>query len=190
MSWYLDIDNQLNHVDLAVGISGDIFQNPYPASFWNFEDVPDVRFTINDEDITIMIYPIVDASSGRNDNLILTAPYPASFWYLTTNRKIDMDLISQEIPGAILVPNYPASLWWYDGEKACIWMFLQGDPLPLGAFSNCLQLETVKIPKTVKSLGDESFKNTSLVEVTIANDCKYNSKDTFPPGCEINHYNA
>lgn len=97
MSWYLDIDDRLNHADLAVGISGDIFQNPAPSSFWNFISSADTTLTLNDEYHDYMVYPIVDESSGRNDNTILTDPYPASFWYYDTKRKrLNMLLIPDE----------------------------------------------------------------------------------------------
>lgn len=187
MSWYLDNNNQLNHADLAVGIEGDIFTSPYPSSFWNFISSTDTTLTLNDEYHAYMLYPIVDESSGRDDNNILTSPYPASFWQVMPNGEIDMSILPRAVPGDILEPIYPASLWWYNAEQGCLWMYLQGDPLPLGAFANCRHLEYMKIPENVKSLGEETFKKTNLIEVTIADDCTYSS-ETFPPGCQVKYY--
>lgn len=155
MSWYLDNDDQLNHADLAVGISGDIFQNPVPSSFWNFISSTDTTLTLNDEYHDYMVYPIVDESSGRNDNTILTDPYPASFWYLDTSNKINMALLPE--------------------------------PLPLGAFARCTSFSKIVIPEATTSIGEVSFTETALIDVTIAEDCSY-YPTSFPEGCEIKHY--
>lgn len=96
MSWYLDTDNRLNHADLAKeGGSGIVY--PYPYTFWNYISDTDKTLTLNREDFKVMRYAIVDGSKNRNDNQMLTPPYPASFWYLDNNNKLNMALIPPEL---------------------------------------------------------------------------------------------
>lgn len=38
MSWYMDSDDKLTHDDLPESIEGGIFQPPYPASFWYYDE--------------------------------------------------------------------------------------------------------------------------------------------------------
>lgn len=57
----------------------------------------------------------------------------------------------------------------------------------LGAFANATQLTRISIPKSVKRIGREAFRNTQLTSVTIASDCTYYST-SFPDGCVINFY--
>ena len=57
----------------------------------------------------------------------------------------------------------------------------------LGAFANAVNLKTVRIPETVKTIGRYAFRNTQLTSVTIASDCEYYDT-SFPDGCIINFY--
>lgn len=100
MSWYLDTDNRLNHADLATeGNAG--FVSPYPYTFWNYISDTDKTLTLNRESATppfiIMRYAIVDEEANRNDNQMLTYPYPASFWYLDSNNKLNLALLPDAI---------------------------------------------------------------------------------------------
>ena len=61
-------------------------------------------------------------------------------------------------------------------------------PIDTGAFCYASNLKTVKIPKSVKYIGETAFRHTALTEVTIAADCKY-YPTSFPEGCKINFYN-
>lgn len=61
-------------------------------------------------------------------------------------------------------------------------------PIDTGAFCYASNLKTVKIPKSVKYIGETAFRHTALTEVTIAADCKY-YPTSFPDGCKINFYN-
>lgn len=56
-----------------------------------------------------------------------------------------------------------------------------------GAFYNAMRLKEVVIPESVKSIGPYAFANTSLKEVTIAQDCIF-YETSFPEGCEIKIY--
>ncbi len=56
-----------------------------------------------------------------------------------------------------------------------------------GAFANDTSLSKVIIPKSVKFIGENAFKNTSLSSVKISSDCIYSS-ESFPDGCKIEFY--
>ncbi len=64
---------------------------------------------------------------------------------------------------------------------------LSPEPLALGAFANAVNLVEVSIPRSVKKIGRESFRNTQLTSVTIASDCTY-YPTSFPQGCTVNFY--
>ena len=101
MSWYLDTDNRLNHADLATeGNAG--FVSPYPYTFWNYISDTDNTLTLNrdnaDPPFTIMRYAIVDEEANRNDNQMLTYPYPATFWYQDSNDKLNLALLLAPLP--------------------------------------------------------------------------------------------
>lgn len=53
-----------------------------------------------------------------------------------------------------------------------------------GAFYNVSSLQRVRIPLTVKNIGNTSFAGTSLKTVRIASDCAY-SETSFPANCEV-----
>lgn len=59
--------------------------------------------------------------------------------------------------------------------------------LSMGAFANAYKLTYVRIPETVKKIGEYAFRNTALTSVTIARDCEY-YPTSFPGGCKINFY--
>lgn len=54
----------------------------------------------------------------------------------------------------------------------------------LGAFANANNLSLVRIPNTVKSIGENSFTFTKLTSVQIASDCEYYDT-SFPEGCIV-----
>ena len=57
----------------------------------------------------------------------------------------------------------------------------------LGAFANDTSLSKVIIPKSVKFIGENAFRNTSLSSVKISEDCDYGS-ESFPDGCNVDFY--
>lgn len=61
------------------------------------------------------------------------------------------------------------------------------DLIFLGAFCNAKNLTSIQIPKTVKKIGEYSFTNTKLTEVTISSDCEY-FETSFPPNCIVKFY--
>ena len=59
--------------------------------------------------------------------------------------------------------------------------------LLFGAFANDTSLAKVVIPQSVKFIGENAFRNTSLSSVKISSDCIYSS-ESFPDGCKIEFY--
>lgn len=57
----------------------------------------------------------------------------------------------------------------------------------IGAFANDTSLSKVIIPKSVKFIGENAFRNTALSSVKISSDCVYSQK-SFPDGCKIEFY--
>ena len=94
--WIL-IDDQLTLTNgkLALPVLGGIIEPPYPSSFWNLQS-NDI-LTLNDEYYNYTLQPIVDESIGRDDNAMLTYPYPASFWYYDNKlKRLNMMLLPEE----------------------------------------------------------------------------------------------
>ena len=56
-----------------------------------------------------------------------------------------------------------------------------------GAFANSINLKKIVIPQSVKFIGENAFRNTSLSSVKISSDCVY-SQESFPDGCKIDFY--
>ena len=84
---------------------------------------------------------------------------------------------------------YNGYTWKIDPEKygGVPYPVLAPDLLDLGAFANATELVEVSIPKSVKKIGRQAFKNTKLKSVTIASDCIY-YPTSFPPDCTVNFY--
>lgn len=98
-------------------------------------------------------------------------------------------LTNENLPNPIdWQPPYPAGMWVLDDND-----ILTNSMLPealidyQGAFNKCAHLVEVTIPKTVKSIGEWSFRETALTSVTIASDCTYYDT-SFPENCVINFY--
>ena len=57
----------------------------------------------------------------------------------------------------------------------------------IGAFANDKNLVKVVIPKSVKAIGENAFRNTNLSSVKIASNCTY-SLESFPDKCKVGFY--
>ena len=57
----------------------------------------------------------------------------------------------------------------------------------IGAFANDTSLAKVVIPKSVKFIGENAFRNTALSSVKISSDCVY-SQESFPDSCNVDFY--
>lgn len=77
-----------------------------------------------------------------------------------------------DIPQRPFVNDSPNKMWKIQSGRnngMPITGLMPDRPL-LGAFANATQLSQVSIPKSVKRIGEESFRNTQLTSVTIARD--------------------
>ena len=88
--------------------------------------------------------------------------------------------------------NYPASspiinTDFYADGKNYLQMKNVRFSLISGAFANDTSLAKVVIPQSVKFIGENAFRNTSLSSVKISSDCVY-SQESFPDGCKIEFY--
>ena len=88
--------------------------------------------------------------------------------------------------------NYPASspiinTDFYADGKNYLQMKNVRFSLISGAFANDTSLAKVVIPKSVKFIGENAFRNTALSSVKISSDCVY-SQESFPDGCKIEFY--
>lgn len=86
--------------------------------------------------------------------------------------------------------EYPADAMFridsrYMGGVPFEGLFLDADDL--GAFANASSLKTIRIPPSVKSIGENAFTHSKLTHVRIAEDCDY-STTSFPKNCEVEHY--
>ena len=104
MSWYLDENDILCHENIPDGIDSDLISPDYtasppmygmPALYYHMETGGPVLN--NDYTGTLLIDPIVDASQGRNDEEIMTPPYPASYWYLDDNDILNLSVLPNPI---------------------------------------------------------------------------------------------
>lgn len=121
------------------------------------------------------------------DSELFVEPYPASWWVLGSDNTLTSALLPAPITSELFIEPYPALFWRYDAEQGQILTTILPKYLPLGAFARSGNLSFISIPPATKQLGPESFKNTQLRSVTIAQDCEY-YPTTFPPGCKINKY--
>lgn len=62
-------------------------------------------------------------------------------------------------------------------------------PWQNGAFMDAAQLTKVRIPSSVKRIGELAFSGTRLKTVKIARDCEF-SETSFPEGCEVTYYTS
>jgi len=139
--------------------------------------MPSVYWTLDENDILTNEY--------LPNSLDWTPPYPATSWYLNEDDIITADIIPRPIDWA---QPYPLGKWYLDENDI---LKCSGIPEALidyqGAFNKCTKLVKVTIPKTVKSIGKWSFRETLLTSVTIASDCTYYDT-SFPENCVINFY--
>jgi hypothetical protein len=111
-------------------------------------------------------------------------------WYIGEDG-YPTNVLFPELPASPMEKPYPKALWRIDP------LFNGGYPyhelMPglvrkgPGAFCNAIHLTRVRIPESVKLIGEKAFANTALRSVTIAPDCTY-SETSFPPGCEVSYY--
>lgn len=108
----------------------------------------------------------------------LKSPYPAILF-------IQKDGDYPYIQGLNLIPlssPYPVSIM-IQGED----MYPKFEKLNLvnaGAFSNSINLNSIKISKSLSYIGRYAFTNSSLTDVKLPEDCSYYST-SFPKDCKV-----
>ena len=125
------------------------------------------------------------------DSALFVAPYPTSFWYLNETPQVSFFELPEPDDGPTFQYPYPASIWWYDEVVDRVRNIMIPDELfadPTGgAFYHAENLEYVKIPRSVTSIGQAAFEGTQVKEVCISRTCKY-SKSSFPKDCKVIFY--
>lgn len=110
-------------------------------------------------------------------------PYPDAYFRIK-NSVITNNLI----PELQHKQGRPAAQWYINSRKGLI-----NDAIPdknlKGSFANARNLNKVKIPDSVKFIGEYAFRNTQLTEVMIASDCTY-FPTSFPDGCRVIYYES
>lgn len=116
----------------------------------------------------------------------ITKPVPNSMWSCEDGNYPKNGFL-QPIVGNSVNKPYPNAMWGIKEDyPACGFH----NPIPmLGAFGHSTSLKSIKIPKTVKSIGPNTFTYSNIQNVTISEDCVYEDT-TFPPGCTIKFYNS
>lgn len=142
---------------------------PYPSSFF---------VQIDDEYPFLLDLPVELQSSS---------PYPSSFFVQNEN-------VNDGYPYIDLPDKLNASEpvpWSFFMQKADVndgYPYLDtSEEIKMGAFCYARNLKKVKIPRSVKKIGQYSFTNTNLSEVIIAKDCSFYDT-SFPEECIINYY--
>lgn len=171
------------------------------GTYGNYETVTDITksgaihsysFTTNSSAKYILFQTNSNCTTDAINSLMLNygstaLPYEVGDydWHMDENNNLIINAISAPIDWQ---PPYPAGMWVLDDND-----ILTNSMLPevlidyQGAFNKCAHLVEVTIPKTVKSIGKWSFRETLLTSVTIASDCTYYDT-SFPENCVINFY--
>jgi len=180
-SWEMLQDHSLINSGMCHEIDSALFVAPFPASFWrlNSVDIP----TLNSEHWSPLLEP--------DDDFLFTEPYPTSFWFVDEVPEVSFFKLPESDDGPTFQYPYPASLWWYDEVVDRVRNIMIPDELfadPTGgAFYHAENLEYVKIPRSVTSIGQTAFEGTQVKEVCISRTCKY-SKSSFPKDCKVIFY--
>ena len=99
--------------------------------------------------------------------------YPCTFSETNVLRGV------QDVPFPMLMPSLEDETDGY----LCFRHNVKG----FGAGSNCIELEELEIPKSVKYITDYAFYNTKIKKVKISSDCMY-FRHSFPKGTKIAFY--
>ncbi|HOO05857.1 MAG TPA: leucine-rich repeat protein [Ruminococcus sp.] len=158
------------------------YDSPYTFDLSQYSGIRYVRAVIKNSDNT-NISP-ADIASAKIE---LIAP---NAWYMSEDGYPKYSLFP-ELPASPMEKPYPKALWRIDPQINGGYPYHELMPGLVrkgpGAFCNAIHLTRVRIPESVKTIGEKAFANTALRSVTIAPDCTY-SETSFPPGCEVNFY--
>ena len=170
-----------------------------PSSSSTIYLVIDMGYMVDGVDTTL-IYQDISASSGMwyvadgklaHDNLsepltgnYIQPPYPP-FWWYANDGKLTHNGLPEPI-STIMSEPYPP-FWWYVENGRLTHAGLPEKTL-VGAFLGCTNLRRVIIPRSVRYIGEYTFRNTQITQVTINSNCTY-SDTSFPENCIVNFYN-
>lgn len=115
---------------------------------------------------------------------VIEDPYPYGLFIKEDDNKMKLN-----INNILNVLNKPYPLGLFIKEPNVSLYLNVKDVDYFGAFRNCVNLRTIKIPSTVQYIGPHAFENTALTEVILASECKYYST-SFPEGCKIRDING
>ena len=86
--------------------------------------------------------------------------------------------------------NLPhAGIWYLTNNNTKLTQTNLPDVLPMGAFQGCTNLTTATIPRSVTSIGEQSFMGTSLSTVQISLNCTF-YPTSFPIDCHVTFYST
>lgn len=130
---------------------------------------------------------IYNSTLPRTLHNAMEQPYPNIFWYVNQVGN-DVTHSGETEPHSPCFTNpYPYVFWYINQARNDVTHSGELECQILGAFANATQLQRISIPKSVKYIGTEAFRNTQLTSVTIASDCTY-FPTSFPDGCVVNFY--
>lgn len=135
-------------------------------------------------------YPVPTEMPTR-PQYVNESPFPASEWRQddNVNDGYPYTLLTAKRPEKAFVKPFPYATWQVDPRynNSYPFHFLQPDiPTNYGAFENS-DIERVKVPISVKTIGAYAFSNTKLRHVRIAADATISST-SVPEGCIVNRY--
>lgn len=156
------------------------FDSPYTFDLSQYSGIQYVRAVIQNSDNT--------AISPADVASVTLVAIVENAWYMSEDGYPKYSLFP-ELPTSAMRKPYPKALWRIDSliNNSYPYHELLPEVPLLGAFANAVNLKTVRIPETVKTIGRYAFRNTQLTSVTIASDCEYYDT-SFPDGCIINFY--
>lgn len=122
-------------------------------------------------------YPFIEGLPRAIDDL--NSPYPSSFFVQTDDYPYVMN-----VPDGLDFSNpLPIGFYSQNNNEYPIISDVP-DEIIAGAFCHAVNLSSVIIPESVKTIGRYSFSYTALTAVTLPEDCTYYST-SFPKDCAI-----
>lgn len=121
-------------------------------------------------------------AGGMPNKIYGQSPYPYGVWYLKSI-------------GIMHAGGMPETLGWEEPYLPTTYRLTETTDKPIletypnidliGAFANATDLVLIKSNDKLRKIGTYSFRNTSLTEVEIPDDCVY-EETSFPDGCVVN----
>lgn len=161
---------------------------------WVLDSSDALTFTTRENDIHLVVY--YTNNNEYNTRVMLNEgdtiqPYEVptrnlpSVWYVRDGRLV-RDTLPEPLTGNYIQAPYPP-FWWYVENGRLTHAGLPEKTL-VGAFLGCTNLRRVVIPRSVRYIGEYTFRNTQITQVTINSNCTY-SDTSFPENCTVDFYN-